>query len=89
MTLYKITVKGQVQGVGFRWAACRIANFYNINGIVKNLPNGDVYIEAEGEQSQLAEFNEWCKKGPFNAIVKEVVIKECAIKNYAGFTITF
>ncbi|QER67308.1 acylphosphatase [Paucilactobacillus nenjiangensis] len=48
MESIKITVTGRVQRVGFRWSVVSLAQRLNIKGFVKNLPNGDVYIEAEG-----------------------------------------
>ena len=42
-----------VQGVGFRWAAERIANSLGVKGWVKNLPDGTVELEAEGEEEAL------------------------------------
>jgi acylphosphatase len=62
--LYKIHVRGYVQGVGFRWSAVREAKYRGIAGFVKNLSDGSVYIEAEGSGKQLRAFVEWCKKGP-------------------------
>jgi acylphosphatase len=35
-----------------------------ITGFVKNLKNGSVYIEAEGEEESLKAMVEWCHKGP-------------------------
>ena len=62
--LYKIQVTGKVQGVGFRWSAAIEARSLGITGFVKNLPDGNVYIEAEGSIEQLNTFVEWCRQGP-------------------------
>ena len=61
--LYKIHVRGYVQGVGFRWSAAREAKVLGIKGFVRNLSDGSVYIEAEGSSEQLKEFVNWCWKG--------------------------
>jgi acylphosphatase len=47
---------GNVQGVGFRYTAMHIAVAYAVAGTVKNLPNGDVEIIAEGEEKELRDF---------------------------------
>ena len=44
-----ITVKGRVQGVGFRFSTVREAEELGIKGFVENRMDGSVYIEAEGE----------------------------------------
>lgn len=49
---------GLVQGVGFRFTACRIADGYKIGGYVRNLPDERVECAAEGETDQLDAFFE-------------------------------
>lgn len=69
----KLTVAGQVQGVWFRASTKDQADNLGINGFVRNLLNGKVYIEAEGTEEQLQLFVIWCKKGPRLAHVDEVI----------------
>lgn len=80
-----ITVKGLVQGVGFRNAAKREARFLGIRGFVRNKPDGSVYIEAEGEQSQIALFVQWCRKGPAFAEVDEILVEEDQMVDFISF----
>lgn len=82
-----ITVYGFVQGVGFRFSTRTAALSLNIKGFVKNLPDGRVYIEAEGEVDNIATFLKWCRNGPSRAIVKNIEIEDCALKGYLGFEI--
>lgn len=70
--LYRITITGSVQGVGFRWNAAREARSRGITGFVKNLDDGTVYIEAEASQVQLDDFLKWCRTGPTFATVESV-----------------
>ncbi|HPT20954.1 MAG TPA: acylphosphatase [Bacteroidales bacterium] len=84
---YKIQVKGRVQGVGFRWSAANEARNNGIDGYVKNLSNGDVYIEAEGKKYQLDAYVEWCKRGPVYGFVESVDVVSCAPVNYKEFRI--
>jgi acylphosphatase len=44
-----ITVRGRVQGVGFRWWAASEARYLNLSGHAENLPDGSVQIRAQGE----------------------------------------
>lgn len=82
-----ITLFGKVQGVFFRAATKAVANQLRIMGFVKNLPNGSVYIEAEGESFELENFIEWCHEGPEHAIVDKVEINPGETKNYRNFEI--
>jgi acylphosphatase len=47
---------GTVQGVGFRYAACKAAGRHEIGGIVRNLSDGAVQCVVEGEQAQIDMF---------------------------------
>ena len=85
--LYKIHVRGRVQGVGFRWSAVREARNLGIKGFVKNLSDGSVYIEAEGSMKQLSTFVEWCKKGPGFGYVESVDIDTSPPVDYTDFHI--
>lgn len=85
--LYKIRVTGLVQGVGFRWSAAKEARNRGINGFVKNLSNGSVYIEAEGSREQLNAYVEWCKKGPDFGFVETVNVDSFPPLNYSDFRI--
>lgn len=48
-----ITFSGRVQGVGFRVETFGIADRLNLVGWVKNLRNGDVELEVEGELKKI------------------------------------
>ena len=82
-----IKVSGKVQNVGFRFYTKKTAKNFGINGYVKNLPDGSVYIEAEAEDYIIDQFVEWCRKGPSWARVEKINIQENDIMNYMDFTI--
>jgi len=63
MTTYKITVKGRVQGVGYRYFIKRKAESLDIKGYVRNDKSGDVQILAEGEKDVLEELMDYCRVG--------------------------
>jgi len=68
-----IIVKGKVQGVYFRAFTQKQAAKLNVNGFVRNLPNGDVEIVAEGEKVAVQGLVAWCHKGPLLARVRQVI----------------
>ncbi len=86
---YKIHVTGRVQGVGFRWSAVNEATSRGITGYVKNMPDGSVYIEAEGTEAQLDAFLEWCKHGPGFGFVAQVRSVSFPPVNYPDFRIEY
>lgn len=84
----KALVKGFVQGVGFRYYCYRKAEQYNLSGYVKNLFDGSVEVEAEGDKSLMNDFIKDLKTGPVNASVKSVTIEELPFENkYTEFRI--
>ncbi len=80
----QITIYGKVQGVYFRVYTKKHAQSLGIKGFVKNQKNGSVYIEAFGNDKRLKEFIEWLKKGPDEANVKKIDIKELSIDDKNG-----
>lgn len=84
---YSIVVKGKVQGVSFRFATQAKAHQYNLTGFVKNLFNGDVYIECEGSENNINQLIEWCYTGPLLAKVTEVIAEEGELKHFQTFEI--
>ena len=63
MPRYNITVKGRVQGVGFRYFVQSISISMNLSGWVKNLDNGNVEFEVENDEEFLDLFLQKLKKG--------------------------
>lgn len=55
---YKFYVSGRVQGVGFRYHVQMQAGKLKLSGFVRNLENGDVYIEVQGEAEPIAVFRQ-------------------------------
>jgi len=47
---------GAVQGVGFRYTTCRLAEGFDVTGYVRNLPDGRVECVLEGQSEQINEF---------------------------------
>jgi acylphosphatase len=85
--LYRIRVNGHVQGVGFRWNAAHEAWKREITGYVKNMPDGSVYIEAEGYPDRLNSYADWCRKGPGIGYVSSVEVDTLPPVGYPDFRI--
>ena len=83
-----IIVKGLVQGVGFRYYVERQAVQLSLRGYVRNLFNGDVEIETEGDRSLIEEFIKEVKIGPRSAHVKDLKIEWTEYQNkFKGFEV--
>lgn len=53
---YNYIVQGLVQGVGFRYQVKLEAAKLNLSGFVRNLDNGNVSIEVQGDPSVIERF---------------------------------
>ena len=60
----KAVVRGEVQGVGFRWAVQRQAGRLGLTGYAENLPDGSVRVEAEGDPDRLDQLEAFLQQGP-------------------------
>jgi len=82
-----ITVHGKVHGVFYRASTKAVADQLGVKGLVKNMKDGTVYIEAEGDDFSIESFLEWCHEGPEKAKVEKVETVEGEIKNYRNFEV--
>jgi acylphosphatase len=69
---FRATVRGRVQGVGFRYSAVREAQSLRISGMVRNTSRGDVEVYAEAGPDALVAFASWLRQGPSGAHVHSV-----------------
>lgn len=58
-------ISGDVQGVGFRDRARYAASEYGLTGYVRNLYNGKVELEVQGERELISRFLESVNAGRF------------------------
>lgn len=85
---YQIQVVGKVQGVWFRKYTFEEALKLNIVGFVKNEQNGDVYVEAEGIESDLNQLLRFLEKGSPMSKVISVSYEVASVQNYTDFVIS-
>lgn len=70
-----LTIRGVVQGVGFRYFAYRWAEKLGLNGWVRNSWDDAVETEVEGERSAVEEYIEQMKIGPRSGQVSKVDVE--------------
>ena|SRR3989339_659265 len=67
-----LIVKGNVQGIGYRWFVKRTALSYGLSGWVRNLENGDVKVEAAGQKEKFESFIDAIKNNHPYANVNDI-----------------
>ncbi len=84
----RVRFSGRVQGVGFRFTCHSLARAYEVAGYVRNLPDGDVELVAEGDPVELDNFVGAIKL-EMNHYIRDVDI--CTVSDdsepFSGFSI--
>ncbi len=82
----QIIIRGRVENTGFRLHAMRGASVFNIFGEVCQR-EGEVVIEAEGEERDLEGYIEWCGKGSNISMVDSIEVQQKPAYGYFDFKI--
>lgn len=68
----KFLIRGDVQGVGYRFFAQRAAARHQVVGYVRNCPDGTVEALVEGSDSNVEAFKQDLATGPQWAVVDQL-----------------
>jgi acylphosphatase len=89
MKRVRIVINGKVQGVFYRKSAQAKATALGLAGWVKNLEDGGVMAEVQGEPHGVDQFIDWCRSGPDRAHVTRVDTEHVPSKPEKGFRILY
>lgn len=82
-----LSYRRQRSRVGFRNSCRRRALELGLCGWVRNLSNGRVEVQAEGDEQALNEFRLWCERGPTAASVQRVLLSKLPVTGNDWFDI--
>lgn len=84
------SIRGRVQGVGFRYFTQQVAAELGIVGWVKNAYDGSVEFLAQGTDEEIEAFLRNLSRGPASASVQDMRVRESSItRDYTSFNIRF
>jgi DNA ligase D-like protein (predicted 3'-phosphoesterase) len=86
-TAARVTVRGDVQGVGFREATQRRARGLGLMGWVRNEEDGGLLVHAEGPATAVGELVGFLGEGPSAARVAEVTSEPVKAEGHEQFAI--
>jgi acylphosphatase len=72
----RFLVRGRVQGVGFRYFVLVEARSLRLTGFTRNLPDGNVEVQAAGEFDELDALARVLEQGPALSRVDGVTVQE-------------
>lgn len=87
MIRVRAVVSGKVQGVGFRYSANQRAEQFGVSGFVRNLRDGTVEAEVQGESAAVDAMLGWLGQGPRAAFVEGISVAEIPVTGVQGFDI--
>src|SRR5204862_110620 len=70
-----VTLRGRVQGVGFRFRLQEQAELAGVSGWARNLPDGRVEAVLQGEPEAVRRLVGWCREGPPGARVEHLELQ--------------
>jgi acylphosphatase len=71
MISLQVFYEGNVQGVGFRWSIRHIANGFDITGWVRNLADGRVELQLNGEDNDVRAFLDAVAQSELHAHIRK------------------
>jgi DNA ligase D-like protein (predicted 3'-phosphoesterase) len=83
----RVTVRGEVQGVGYRDATLRRARELGAMGWVRNGEDGDVLVHAEGPAPAVDELVAFLGEGAPAATVAEVAVEPAKVEGHEQFAV--
>jgi acylphosphatase len=90
MVRYHLFVDGRVQGVGFRYFTQYEAMKRNLTGWVRNLDDGRVELQVQGDIEKVEQFVQQIKKGPpFSRVEKVAIHAISPVQNEKNYRILY
>ena len=84
----RVLVRGEVQGVGFRYHARAQALRLGLVGYARNRLDGAVELEVEGPEASVSRMLRWLETGPRFAVVTALEVSDAAAIGESEFQIT-
>jgi len=71
MISLQVFYEGNVQGVGFRWSVRHIAKGFDVTGWVRNLLDGRVELQVNGEEDEVRAFLDGIAESDLRALIRK------------------
>ncbi|HXV42357.1 MAG TPA: acylphosphatase [Anaerolineae bacterium] len=75
MKRVRILIEGRLQGANFRYYTQQHAQKLGLAGFVRNLSDGRIEIDAQGDDKNVDEMLAWCQEGPQSGQIKSILFR--------------
>jgi acylphosphatase len=88
-TAYRVSIKGRVTGVGFRYSTfIKSSEFPSLKGYVRNVAHGEVEVFVQGDEKEVDQMLAWLKEGPrFSRVDQIDCVKTAPDSSLSEFTV--
>jgi acylphosphatase len=84
----RILIEGRLQSMNFRLQTQRQAQKLDLVGFVRNLADGRIEIEVQGNEEKIEEMLTWCQQEPHSRHIKSIFYRyEKSNKHYDEFNV--
>ena len=84
----RILIEGRLQRMNFRLETQRQAQKLDLVGFVRNLSDGRIEIEIQGDEDNLETMLKWCQKEPHGSQIRSIFYRyDEPNKHYTEFTV--
>ena len=66
-----VLYEGNVQGVGFRWSVRHAAKGFDVTGWVRNLPDGRVELQVNGDEDEVRGLLDSIAQGELHSLIRK------------------
>ncbi|MDX1521145.1 MAG: acylphosphatase [Anaerolineae bacterium] len=87
-TRVRILLEGRLQGANFRLNAQSQAQSLGLVGFVRNLTDGRIEIEAQGDESSVEQMLNWVQEEPHSSQIRSIMFRyDEPVNRYNDFTV--
>lgn len=84
--LVRILIEGRLHGKNFRYQTQQQATRLGLGGFVRNLSDGRIEIEAQGDEDKVEQLLAWCQEEPHGSNIKSILYRyDEPTKGYTDF----
>lgn len=84
----RILIEGRLHGMQFRLQTQKQAQALNLVGFIRNLSDGRIEIEVQGEEENIETLLQWCQQEPHSSQIRSILYRfDEPAKHYTDFSV--